>query len=316
MPVDDLLTLVTKLGRRIDAHSAPLKQNEALTRYALIDPLLRALGWDTDDPEAVIPEYNVQTGHADYALLGCGSPAVIVEAKKLDTPLEGKVVEQGIGYCIKKGIKYFAVTDGRRWRLYETHRPVPIAQKEITSFDLKEPSAAEVCRKALALWRAGVESQHVSPLIFPGVPSGVHLPDSSKSPSAQSPLEPPGVWKALSELKSAKGKNKPIEVMFPDGERVSIKAWKHMMFEVTCWLVANGWLNKDLCPISKAEGSANYLVSGTPEHATGKAFNSPQEIDSLYVETSGGANTLAAGARRIIGRVGQEAAQFKIRFPE
>ena len=129
MPMTDLLTLVTKLGSRIDDHRDAFKQSEALTRSALIDPLLRALGWDTEDPEAVVPEYNAKAGRADYALLRDGSPAVMVEAKRLDTPLQGKVVEQGIGYCINQGVGYFAVTDGRRWRIYETHREVPLEQK-------------------------------------------------------------------------------------------------------------------------------------------------------------------------------------------
>jgi hypothetical protein len=51
---------------------------------ALIDPLLRALGWDVFDPEVVTPEYKVEGGWADYALLRAdGRPAATVEAKKL-----------------------------------------------------------------------------------------------------------------------------------------------------------------------------------------------------------------------------------------
>ena len=47
MPLESLLALVHKLRERIDAHGDKLRQSEALTRYALIDPLLRELGWDT-----------------------------------------------------------------------------------------------------------------------------------------------------------------------------------------------------------------------------------------------------------------------------
>ena len=59
MPLDALLELVETLRQRIVEHKAALSQSEALTRYALIDPLLRELGWDTDDPNLVIPEYKV-----------------------------------------------------------------------------------------------------------------------------------------------------------------------------------------------------------------------------------------------------------------
>ena len=99
MPIADLLELVVKLKGRIESHGPALRQNEALTRYPLIDPLLRALGWDTEDPAVVIPEYTAGKGQkADYALLQMPSEtttddshpakaAVIVEAKSLDTPL-------------------------------------------------------------------------------------------------------------------------------------------------------------------------------------------------------------------------------------
>ena len=50
MPLESLLQLVETLRERIESHGATLSQSEALTRYALIDPLLRELGWDTSDP--------------------------------------------------------------------------------------------------------------------------------------------------------------------------------------------------------------------------------------------------------------------------
>ena len=46
---------------------------EDQTRYAFIDPIVRALGWDTGDPKECYPEYPRPEGQAnsraDYALL-------------------------------------------------------------------------------------------------------------------------------------------------------------------------------------------------------------------------------------------------------
>ena len=114
MPLDDLFTLIHELRERIDTHGAALKQSEALTRYALIDPLLRALGWNTADPALVVPEYTARaSGSADYALLdGNGKPLMMVEAKKLDTPLRD-ALDQGILYCAHGGHQALCVTDGR-----------------------------------------------------------------------------------------------------------------------------------------------------------------------------------------------------------
>ena len=161
MVLDSLLELVETLRERIDEHRGALKQSEALTRYALIDPMLRELGWDTDDPALVVPEYKSGSGSADYALLENDRPLMMVEAKKLDTPLRDAVLSQGINYCLMEGTKHFTVTDGQRWEVYETHKPVPIDEKRV-AFDLKGQSPAKVCLEALALWRPSVESGHVA----------------------------------------------------------------------------------------------------------------------------------------------------------
>ncbi len=60
-----------------------LQKSEALTRYVLIDPVLRALGWNTSDPDQVRPEFPTETGSPDYGLLIEGKPLVTVEAKAL-----------------------------------------------------------------------------------------------------------------------------------------------------------------------------------------------------------------------------------------
>ena len=112
MPLESLLELITTLSDRIDKHGATLRQSEALTRYAPIDPLLRELGWDTSNPEMVIPEYRSGNGRADYALMNGGSPAMMVEAKSLGTPLQDSVLAQGINYCLMEGTSYFSVTGG------------------------------------------------------------------------------------------------------------------------------------------------------------------------------------------------------------
>ena len=49
MPLENLLTRVETLRDRVDDYGPALKKNEMLTRYALIDPLLRTLGWDIED---------------------------------------------------------------------------------------------------------------------------------------------------------------------------------------------------------------------------------------------------------------------------
>lgn len=155
MLLDELYQTIEKLNGRMETHRDKFSQSEALTRNALVDPLLRSLGWDTEDPSLVMPEYKLGSGFADYALLSDGKPVIVIEAKKLGLPLDD-AASQGIHYCVNDGIKYFAVTDGRKWDVYETHRPVPLFDKKIVSFDITNP-LVDVCLDALALWRRSVQ---------------------------------------------------------------------------------------------------------------------------------------------------------------
>ena len=62
MLLDELVRCLEVLQGRIRSHTAALQRNEAQTRLALIDPLLRALDWDVSDPGMVTPEYPVENG--------------------------------------------------------------------------------------------------------------------------------------------------------------------------------------------------------------------------------------------------------------
>ena len=245
MPLESLLELVETLRSRIDEHGAALRQSEALTRYALIDPLLRELGWDTEDPALVIPEYKLGKGYADYALLKYGKPAIMVEAKKLDTPLQD-AASQGIGYCIEDGIGYFAVTDGRHWGIYETHKMAPIAEKRIVEFDIVQ-SPAEACLKALAIWRRNVETSKFSA----GQPPILDKEDELPVIKTATPTPPHIEEKPLSEFKP-KPKSTPPQgstIVFPDGKSFILSNWKSIPIETTRWLVSNNHLNESHCPI-------------------------------------------------------------------
>ena len=192
MLLDELVALIETLRVRIGEHGQALSQSEALTRYALIDPLLRGLGWDTGDPAQVIPEYPVSSAgkgvtFADYALLNReGQPVIVVEAKSLQSDLKPAAV-QALGYCSENGFPHFAVTDGRHWRLYETFRAVPLEQRLIVELDMQQ-SAAQTALAALALWRPSASESMVHTASAPVI---AHQPDRAPAiPSLPPPSQP------------------------------------------------------------------------------------------------------------------------------
>ena len=323
MPLESLLELVKTLSDRIDRHSAALRQSEALTRYALIDPLLRELGWDTTDPDMVIPEYRSGNGRADYALMYDGSPAMMVEAKSLGTPLQDAVLAQGINYCLMEGTSYFAVTDGRLWEIYETHKPVPINDKRIVRFDLKD-NPAQVCLKALALWRYSVESGQVSKAQTPVLPLSPDQPEPSPTLPAEKPTPQPasvvpgtddGIdWHPLSEF-NPEGSPLPIELLFPDGTRAPTPRLRSIIIEVARWLINKDLLNSSHCPVQLPYASTRYVASTEPYHQSGSPFATHEQVGSLFIHTHGNRMSIFRRTRGLIEHMGQDPSQFKVRLP-
>ena len=307
MPLDDLSDLIKELRERIDAHGAALKQSEALTRYALIDPLLRALGWNTADPALVVPEYKSGGGLADYALLDDNrKPLMMVEAKKLDTPL-GDVVKQVIGYCLIEGTEHFSVTDGSRWEVYGTNRPGGIDKKRIVSFDLKGQDPAEVALQALALWRPGVQAGHVTP----GHAPVVVPPDPDPKPT---PPRPDGYdWQPISKLNPQSGSAPPTAIRFPDNSTAETKAWSGMLVETVRWLINHKQLDASHCPI-QVGNSKGYRVAATPVHPNGNGFGLSVQVGPLHVEKLGNIGQMVQSTRFTIEHVGQDPSRFHVGF--
>ena len=311
MPIEELLELVDTLRTPIDKHSVALGKSEALTRYALIDPLLRELGWNTADPQLVIPEFNSGSGRADYALLSNGKPLIMLEAKSLGSQLDQAAV-QGINYCNIKGTAFFCVTDGQKWRLYETFRPTPIEEKIVVSWDIGEGSGADACLKAAALWRASATSGKMTVDETPVV----GFPHYGPNPTPPSPVPPPPSpdedWQPLTEVKTTVGQ-KVTELQFPGGERVETKIWRDVLLEIVRWLSNKEMLDASHCPIKSSQSSPRCMVNTKPNHEDGKEFGLPGEVNGLYIAQSTEHHHNLRIALAIIRRVSQDPSQFKVR---
>lgn len=326
MVLNALLDLVNELRLRIKTHGPQLRSNERLTRYALIDPLLRELGWDTSDPALVTPEIPASGGRADYALLYDGEPVVMVEAKKLGESLQS-AVGQGLMYCLELGTEHFAVTDGQKWEIYETHGRGSIDDKKRVSFDVVKDAAGEVCLEALALWRPSVLEGNVragnEPVV--GLPEEdiSHLPLVSPLQSSEpepaigdSEWMPIGMLDFAKLLTNARGTPiAPVELMFPDGSLVDTRSWSNAATSVSKWLYDNSLLTETHCPIRKPGGRVQFAIAATPQHASGNPMRTVRVIGTLYMEADFSGRDLMSNAKAIIQHVGQDPSRFKLRFP-
>ena len=277
MYLDELNDLVQTLGRRITEHREILAKNEAATRYAIVDPLLNALGWDTSDPAIVEPEYQSGSGYADYVLKGAdGDPSIIVEAKRLGRSINDGI-NQSITYCIGRGIKFFVVTNGDQWRAYETYKPVPIEQKQLLNFSVSRATQPTVMTM-LWLWRGNFASNE--PEFPPELPvqTPVPSPASSKPPTGAATKEVP-----LSGYAWSSGRPRPAAIRFPDGTSKPISSWRQLQISAVEWLFESGRLTVADCPVTDRDGGV-YLINSKPERRNGSRFSRPKSIYGMWIE--------------------------------
>ena len=332
MALESLLQLLEILRERINLQP-PIISSEWQTRYALIDPLLRALGWDTADPTMVVPEDGSGNGRADYLLQAEGKPCMVIEAKRLRASLRD-AQRQALDYAMdaSRQARYFTATNGKEWMIYDTHKPA--ASMLVISFDLTAGSLAEASLNALALWRLRIAEGAVSAGHQPIdsgegtqrrgiVQSPSHPSPPLASPAAPSPVAPisqipattigTAEWIPLTEL-TPKGRkpSAPSEMLFPDNRRVRLNAWNSILIETTNWLINNNFLNESHCPVFI--GTKRYIVAVDPVHSSGTPFKESRQVGSLHLEVSLTALEIVRHTPHIIERAGQDPSQFKVRF--
>ena len=335
MPLESLLELVETLRARIDVHGTSLRQNEMRTRYSLIDPLLRELGWDTSNPSEVMIEDGSGEGRADYALQVDGRTSMIIEAKRLGLGVsDGR--RQAINYAMdpRRTARYFGVTDGNQWEIYDTHQPA--INMLVVSFAVRGDTVAEACLKALSLWKHGIaedtvvageapflglklESQEIS---RPNAGPGSQLANMTQSPTATS--DSPSVriadatsrnekvWIPLSELQPKLRSPPPVEILFPDGSSTRLGRWNLIMVESVRWLLANNFLSRGQFPIQQGK---RYLIADNPVHSTGTRFHQAKQVGEYFLEASYNADYQVRNANKVINLAGQDPSKFKVRLP-
>ena len=126
-------------------NDATLRQRgEEATRQAAVNPVLRALGWDTGNLDEVDPEYSDRSGgRVDYCLRYGGRDLVLIEVKRAGSELE-EHQRQLLQYAFGVGAELAVLTNGLDWWLY-----LPVVpgrsweQRRFARIDFREQPAAD-----------------------------------------------------------------------------------------------------------------------------------------------------------------------------
>ena len=278
----EFIDAIDVVRKRIKEHKKSLIGNEAMTRYALIDPILKALDWDVSDPGIVTPEDKGSAGSIDY-LMGKG---MVVEAKKLDEPLD-KHADQLIKYVKETKVRYGVLTNGRRWRLYDSQESMRSVKTEFNVTDTIDV----VIRNATSLHRLVIEEK-----IGPNPP----------------PI-PPNVL-PIKEIKYRASMAPPTKLVLPDGP-VAVKSWTGVIVGVAEWLVEKKHLDETHCPIPS--GPKNLLLNTEPVHQDGnKKFTSYKQVGHLYLNTDAITQSVGPYSVKLIEAAKLDPADFFVSFAD
>jgi hypothetical protein len=115
MEAGTMLQLIERIRERL-AQGA--YANEAAISHGVVTPILNALGWDSADPQQLVPEFAIPArGRIDFALFTLGQrPAVFIEVKGVGLTFEGD--RQLFEYAFHEGVPFCVLTDGRQWSFY------------------------------------------------------------------------------------------------------------------------------------------------------------------------------------------------------
>ena len=319
MLLGELVECIELLQKRIRSHRDALRENETRTRMALIDPLLRVLGWDVSDPEVVKPEFKVEGGWADYALLRAnGRPAATVEAKKLGEVLSSHRMQM-LNYANASGIEYAGLTDGDHWELYSVFEPGPLHARKKLEISITNTPVHTSALKLLLLWRPNLASGKPVPALGPilddtwacvGIDPSPPSPTPEPSPAPR-PV-PPG-WVALSEYDPPAGSPCPAAIRFWDGSEQTLEYWHEMLTGVVKRLHSEGRLTVKDVPIGWT--AKRYIVNTEPVHPNGNAFGLGKWVEDtpFVVNVRLNAGQVRTNTKKLLQRCGRNPADVHLR---
>ncbi|MFP3903872.1 MAG: hypothetical protein ACLFWB_06470, partial [Armatimonadota bacterium] len=118
--------------------------NERAVDISVVQPILRALGWDPTRIEEMYPEYSVGGGRVDWALCQDEAPCLFLEEKAPDQGL-GAHEEQLLQYSFAQGIPLAVLTNGNEWWLYLPLEEGNWAARKFAVIDLQNQPPEHVC---------------------------------------------------------------------------------------------------------------------------------------------------------------------------
>ena len=323
---------------KIKKHRDLYSSNEESVRYQIVNPILRSLGWDLENPELVLPNISTEEGSPDYTLIKNGKNVLFIEAKKLSVDIEDKgVIKQLAKYCFGEGMRYGLLTNGALWTLFRAFQEgTTMAERIIWKIDLENDELVAVTRRFNIVARDNIEK--VDELM-----TKLKILDEIWQSSLDQPKEiisglvsvfrkltlegypdykyedqelEDFIDERIKDLLSPSLEISPISSsgqLDPSISRLSkmkigdnsfdIRNSNDILVNTAEWLIRQGKLRKSDCPV--VIGPKRNLMNAEPKHRYGEAFRAPRKLSNgLYIELNYSTADCINKARILLERFG------------
>lgn len=316
------------------------EQNEMAVRDQLVNPVLRAIGWNPENPDEVQPNVFTEEGVPDYSLIKDGKRLLFVEAKKLSVDIEQReTMRQLARYSFAEGTKYGLLTNGVVWILVRSFEEgTKLSERIVWKADLENEQTTAVCRKIMTISKDNVEQIEllvkrtqilsevwhslldepeemvkglmpvVKSLLIQGYPD-IQFGDTEVEELLRERIRDVirGTTEVISEeigpeVEVSRGGEKPRKMKLA-GEVFELRNSWEILTNTANWLIRKGKLKPSDCPVGI--GHKRNLVNTHPKHKYGDDFRAPKKLSNgLWLETHYSTASCINCAKRLLERFG------------
>lgn len=328
-PLTGLCEVLKLVKSSAENYRDQLQRNEAVTRAVLIDPVLRALGWEVANPAMVEVEKPItaggKAGFLDYHLNA--EKPIIIEAKKLDEPLENHFV-QLVGYAFTLGVENMFISDGLKWEHYTNISATN--QEPVRTIDLGQLGESELTRAAAYFVETldaalfAPESQKVEDVLQQKYDSlekkvldlertVLRIANEASLPATveSEPENHQMPWLFLNGSWDAK-KKKPAKLRMPNGKVIDVRSWTQVLTEACKYCLSENQVLLQQLPIADRTGRATKLINTTRPPSNLNSDSFVVNDGTVYVCTNYSANDCVANAAFMFGKLGNVAANAAV----
>ncbi len=323
---------------RVRKHRSLYERNETASRSQVVEPILRCLGWDTEDPDKVRPNVSGEEGVPDYVLYVEGKRVLFVEAKNMSVKVEDKrVLSQLAKYCFGEGMSFGVLTNGVVWLLFRAFSEgTTMAQRVVWKVDIEHDDMNAIARKLNTVSITSIvhidrlpaklgilEEVWQSFLDDPATLTNGIIPvflSIAKEMHPDCDLGREEVADFLQERLSEMMSPQPDYPTVPQETRTEVESQRTMkvgletfpvrnsydiLVNTAEWLIRRGKLRREICPV--VSGHKRNLVNTEPKHRYGDEFRAPKSLSNgLFIETHYSTSHCIANARKLLHDCGSD----------